>query len=412
MAEVQLEHNILDPDIFPRENGPPHQLFDLWRKEEPVHWNPATPDYAPLPPAAPLTKGFWVLTRYQDVFDVSRNQELFSSYDDGFVIWDADESELQRSRSNFMGMKPADHTAVKRVILPPFSPRAMAALGPEIDSIATELVDDMVAKGSCEFVFDVASKLPVYTFCELMGIPESYRERVADLGNQISDVETRSEQAENPMFALFAISEELSDVKRKTPDDKLLSAMVNDTTLGLEQMNINTFFMVFAMAGHETTRSTAAHFFYQMEKNPDQYQLLLSDVDAHLENAIEETLRYTNTTTNFRRTATEDTEIGGYPVKKGDKVLLSYAAANRDPSVFENPHAFDITRVNAKKHLAFGTGPHVCLGSRLARMQLHALLKEIVTRVPDIRMAGEPEWMRSIWFNAITKMPMEYSAGE
>jgi cytochrome P450 len=103
-----------------------------------------------------------------------------------------------------------------------------------------------------------------------------------------------------------------------------------------------------------------------------------------------------------------DAEIGGYPVKKGDKILLSYAAANRDPSVFANPHAFDITRENARKHIAFGTGPHVCIGARLARMQLHALLKQIVTRIPDYKLDGEPEWLRSIWFNAITNLSIVF----
>ena len=169
------------------------------------------------------------------------------------------------------------------------------------------------------------------------------------------------------------------------------------------------FFVVFAIAGHETTRSTAAHFIQLMATHPDQYALLRSDVDAHLENAIEEVLRYTSTTTNFRRTVMVDTEIGGTAVRKGDKVYLSYAAANRDPSVFPDPHRFDITRENARKHLAFGTGPHVCIGARLARLELHALLKQIVTRTPDFQLDGEPTWLRSIWFNAITRLQIRYT---
>ncbi len=409
MTVSTLDDNILNPDIFPREKGPPHRLFDKWRKEDPVHWNPPTPAYAPKPPASPVTKGFWVLTRYQDVFDVSRDAELFSSHEAGFMVWDHDEQTLAQQRANFMGMLPADHSAVKQVLLPPFSPKAMMELMPDIDRIAREIVDDIAKKGSCEFVFDAASKLPVYTFCELMGIPEQYRERVAQCGNGLADVENRSEQSYDPLLELFTICAELSEEKRKSPDRGLLSAMANDKSLNLNQMQLNMFFVVFAMAGHETTRSTAAHFIYQMNQNPDQYKLLLSDVDKHLENAIEETLRFTNTTTNFRRTAMQDTVVGGYPVKKGDKLFLSYAAANRDPSVFENPHVFDITRANARKHLAFGTGPHVCIGARLARMQLHALLKQIVTRIPDIHPVGEPTWLHSIWFNAIVNMPVAFT---
>jgi cytochrome P450 len=174
-------------------------------------------------------------------------------------------------------------------------------------------------------------------------------------------------------------------------------------------MQINQMVFVFAMAGHETTRSTAAHFIHQMHRNPDQYQLLLSDFDMHIDNAIDEVLRYTSTTTNFTRTVMADTEIGGRPVKKGDHVYMSYAAANRDPAVFEDPHRLDITRPNAKRHLAFGVGPHVCMGARLAKIQLRALLKEIVSHMPDIRPVGEPEWLRSVWFNAIIRMPVKFT---
>lgn len=409
MESVNRNQNILDPDIFPNEKGPPHRLFDTWRNEDPVHWNPPSENYKPKPPISGVTRGFWVLTRYKDVYDVSRDQELFSSYEDGFVIWDHDEEELAMQRANFMGMRPADHMAVKQVILPPFSPKAVQAMMPEVDQIATEIIDAVAAKGSCEFVFDVAAKLPVYTFCELMGIPQDYRDTVAECGNGMADIEARGDRGMDPMLELCRICDEIAQQKRENPDDSLMSVMVHDTSLNLTPMQLNQFFIVFAMAGHETTRSTAAHFIYLMSQHPDQYELLCSDIDQYLENAIEEVLRYTNTTTNFRRTATRDTEIGGFPVKKGDKVLLSYAAANRDPEVFENPHVFDITRANARKHLAFGTGPHVCIGSRLARLQLHALLKEIILRVPDIRPDGDPQWLRSIWFNAIIEMPVVFT---
>lgn len=409
MKHWPVDANILDPDIFPAEKGAPHGLFDAWRSTDPVHWNPATPDYRPDLPGSSMTKGFWVLTRYEDVFEVSRDQELFSSYDEGFLVWDPGEDELARQRANFMGMRPAEHSAVKQFLMPAFSPKSLQKLVPEIDRLARQIVDDVAAKGGCEFVFDVASKLPVYTFCELMGIPEEMRETVVDLGNAMADVETRGDHDVDPTFQLIGLAQELAEQKRLRPDGSLMSVLVNDQTLGLSPMSISMFFIVFAIAGHETTRSTAAHFMHLMIAHPDQYALLRQDVDGRLENAIEEVLRYTSTTTNFRRTATADTEIGGAPVKAGDKIYLSYAAANRDPAVFPSPHVFDITRENARKHIAFGTGPHLCIGARLARMQLHALLKQIVTRIPDFRLSGEPQWLRSIWFNAITRLPIAFT---
>lgn len=409
MSQPMTYTNLLDVDIFPNEKGAPHALFDAWRENDPVHWNPVVSSYVAKQSDSSMSKGFWVLTRYQDVFDVSRDQEKFSSHEDGFVIWDPDAEELARQRANMMGMLPADHSRIKQVVLPAFAPKALNTIMPEIETLARDIVDEIIRQGSCEFVFDVASKLPVYAFCELMGIPEEMRSKVVDLGNAMADAETPRALSFNPTMELFTISEQVCELKRQHPDGSLLSTLVHDKTANLDQLNVNLLFLVFAIAGHETTRSTAAHFMYLMKAHPDQYQLLLSDVDKHLENAIEEVLRYTSTTTNFARTATMDTDIGGHAIKKGDKIYLSYAAANRDPLVFDAPHVFDITRANARKHIAFGTGPHVCIGARLARMELTALLRQIVTRMPNYEISGEPRWLRSIWFNAITELPIKFT---
>lgn len=401
--------NLLDPDLFPAEKGPPHKLFDSWRTSDPVHWNPVNASYQPSVQGFSMKKGFWVLTRYQDVFNVSRDAEQFTSHDEGFLVWDLDEEKLAGQQANFMGMKPTDHQAVKQVLVPPFSPKVMQEMIPSVDRLAKEIVDEIALKSGCEFVFEVAAKLPGYTFCELMGIPEALRSRVIELGNATADIETIGERGDDPVTELVTIALELAESKRKKPDSSLMSLLVHSESLELDPINIGQFFVVFAIAGHETTRSAAAHFIALMNNHPDQYALLLSDVDKHLGNAIEEVLRYASPTTNFRRTATVDTTIGGQLVKRGDKIYLSYSAANRDPDMFENPHEFDITRVNARKHLAFGTGPHVCLGARLARIELHALLREIVTRIPDIRVSADPERLRSIWFDAITKLPVTFS---
>ncbi|MEI6418045.1 MAG: cytochrome P450 [Sphingomonadales bacterium] len=408
MTVAALADNLIDPDIFPAEHGPPHRLFDRWRQTDPVHWNPPNPGYVGGMPGSSGVKGFWVLTRYRHVLDVSMDQARFTSHD-GIVLWDVEGEELERQRANFMVMKPQQHGAVKKVIMPPFMPRALAELAPEVDKLAAEIVDRIAHKGACEFVFDVASVLPVHTFCELMGIPPQYRDQVAGYGNEMADVESRTSISMDPMIGLFGLAQQMAEEKRRKPDGRLLSAMVNDTTLNLDPMMINQFVLVFAMAGHETTRSTAAHFVHLMSRHPDQYALLRQDFDSHIDNAIDEVLRYTSTTTNFIRHAVADTEIGGQQVKQGDKIYLSYAAANRDPAVFADPHRFDITRANAKRHLAFGAGPHICVGARLAKMQLRALLKQIVTRLPDLQPVGEPAWLRSIWFNAIINMPVAFT---
>lgn len=412
MTELAFDTNLADADLIPSLGGPPHDLFRQWREKEPVHWNPANPAYSSGPVGGNIKQGFWVLTRHKDVYDVSRNQQLFSSHEGGPIIWDLDPEQLAMQQAGLMGMRPEMHTKVKRLVMPPFAPRELAAFEPEIAQVAKEIIDDIAKKGKCEFVFDVASRLPVYTFCKLMGIPDDMRETVFQLGNRTADVENRPESEEDSAaFELFAIAEKLSEEKRKNPDDSMLSRIIHGEVDGekLDQANINMFFVTLSIAGHETTRGTAGHFIRMMSQHPDQLKLLMTDLDKYLPNAIDEVLRMSPPVIKFRRTVMEDTNVGGQDLKKGDKVYLSYPAANRDPEVFEDPDRFDITRENASDHLAFGTGPHVCLGARLAHMQLKALLKELYTRLPDIHPVGDQEMLRTIWFNAIMKMDCEFT---
>ncbi|MEM7221196.1 MAG: cytochrome P450 [Pseudomonadota bacterium] len=413
MRALNVDTNLLDPSLIPELGGPPHELFDLWRAEERIHWNPPTPDYDPPGVGTSLTQGFWVLTRHQDVFDVSRNQTLFSSHDGGPVIWDFEPEQLAMQQANLMGAPPERHAAIKRVVVPAFGPKALADFWPEVDRVAKEIVDAIAQRGECEFVFDVASKLPVFTFCTLMGIPEALHQRVFELGNATADTENpaRSDADASAAIQLLMLGAEQAQLKRAQPDDSLFSRLIHAKVDGesLDEMTVNMFFLTIAIAGHETTRSTAVHFLRLMHEHPAQFELLMSDLDRYLPNAIEEVLRYSPPVVKFRRTVTQDTVVAGQSMARGDKVYLSYPAANRDPEVFDDPHTFDITRANASKHLAFGTGPHVCIGARLARYQLQAMLRELLTRLPDIRPVGDKKMLNSIWFNAVMEMPVAFT---
>jgi cholest-4-en-3-one 26-monooxygenase len=160
------EANLLNADLFPASGGPPHELFDAWREADPVPWNPPVAAYSQGRSHRLVHKGFWVLTRYQDVFEVSRDPSRFTSHDEGFLIWDLDDAELARQQANFMGMRPEDHQRMRHLVMPPFSPKAMVDLKPRIDQLAKDIINSVRPDGSCEFVFDVASKLSVYTFCD------------------------------------------------------------------------------------------------------------------------------------------------------------------------------------------------------------------------------------------------------
>ena len=401
--------NLLDPDLFPKGSGPPHDVFSAWRKDDPLHWNPPNPDYPP-PRMAVSTRGFYVLTRYQDVAEVSRNQRVFSSHTGGPIIWDLEGEPLHRQQAGLMGMPMEQHRAVRRLIVPPFTRSELMAFQPQIDAVAKEIVDDVAGAGECEYVFDMASKLPVYTFCSLTGVPPEQREKVARLGNMNADVENFNPEEMDLTAELFQIAAQITAEKQAHPDDSLMSRLVHAEVDGekLDPLQLNMFFLVMSIAGHETTRGTGGHFIRLMSEHPDQYEMICSDPDRYLPNAIEEALRYAPPVTNFRRTVTEEVTLHGKTLKVGDKIYLSYPAANRDPEMFPDPDRFDITRENAARHLAFGIGPHACIGARLARMQLFALLKEIVTRIPDIR-PGKMDRLRSIWFDSIMRMPVTFT---
>ncbi len=413
MPVLSPDTNLLNANLVPSLGGPPHELFDQWRGQDPVHWNPPSDSYVSPMPGASVSQGFWVLTRHQDVYEVSRNQQVFSSHDGGPIIWDLEPQQLAMQQANIMGMQPQNHAAVKRLVLPAFGPKELEPFYPQVDRVAKEIVDAIAPRGQCEYVFDVASKLPVYTFCTLMGIPEELHDTVFKLGNAAADTENpqRSDEDNSAMLKLLALAADLADQKRRQPDNSMFSRLIHGEVDGekLDEITINMFFVTLSIAGHETTRGTAVHFIRLMHEHPDQFELLKSDVDQYLPNAIEEVLRYSPPVIKFRRTATEDTQIGSQAIARGDKVYLSYPAANRDPEVFDNPHKFDITRPNANKHLSFGTGPHVCLGARLARYQLQALLRQIVTRLPDIHIAGEQQMLQSIWFNAVMNLPVAFT---
>lgn len=403
--------NLADPDLMQRFQGPPFEVLARWRRDDPVHWNPPPPGYVNPNPAFQMTRGFWVLTRYEDVFEASRQPLKFSSAMGGATIWDLEGKALEQQRAGIMGMDPPFHPNVKRLVIPPFMPRNLDAFTPEIAEVVGRIVDDVAPKGRCEFVFDVASRLPVYTFCVLMGIPEHDRERIFTIGNALADLENPQDMV-GLHRELGAYAMKLAEEKRARPDRSMTSAYVNGEVDGerLTADQILMFFLTIAIAGHETTRNTAAHFIRLMDEHPDQRALLMSDLDRYLPGAIDEVLRFSPPVVEFRRTAAEDMELRGKQIRRGDKIYLSYASANRDAAVFEDPDRFDITRPNAGKHLSFGTGEHVCLGARLAVTQLRILFKEILTRLPDIRSVGdELQYQYSIIFHGLRSLNVEFT---
>src|SRR5262245_24789220 len=402
--------SLFDPDTY--RAGPPHAYLSRLRREAPVCWHEKPGPEVRC--ASRLDTGYWVLSKYQDVIDVSRNPQLFSSFAGTAFLFDAVDEDVPGLQAMLINMDPPGHVKYRRLVQRGFTPRMVAELEPRIRAHAKRIVDNVARKGNCEFVTELACELPLILICELMGIPEEDRRQMFEWSNALiggddpamnAGADTKSVSIQMWMYA-----NALAQKKREKPDDTLISKYVNGEVEGMKisDFELNNFFVLLAVAGNETTRNATSHFMRLMSEHPDQFELLKSDVDRLLPGAIEEALRFSSPVVAFRRTALEDTEIRGVRIRKGDKVVLSYPSVNRDEEVFDEPDRFDIRRT-PNPHLAFGIGEHFCLGANFARMQLRAILREVITRLPDIRVVKPPRLQRSNLIHGITEMRVEYS---
>ena len=403
--------DLSNPDVYVAHGGPPHEYLAMLRREAPVSWNPAP---AVGEGMTPVKQGFWVLSKYEDVHAVSRNPKLFSSFEGGPFVWDMDEQSMAGQRLMLIAMDPPQHVKYRRLVQRGFTPRMVDKLEPTIRKHARAAVDRVARKGACEFVEELACELPLTLICELMGIPVEDRRQIFEWSNALIGGDDPDMKVDNPMAVaaqMWMYANKLAAEKKAKPDDTLISAYVNGSVEGeaITEAEFNNFFLLLAVAGNETTRNATSQFVRLMHEHPDQWALLTSDVERYLPGAIEEALRFAPPVLHFRRTALEDTEIRGQRIRKGDKVYLSYPSVNRDEEVFgPSSMRLDITR-EKNDHLAFGIGEHFCLGANLARMQLACILREIATRMPDLRLAGPPAFQRSSLIAGIKRMPVQFT---
>jgi len=414
------EHTLADVEGF--WSGPPeaheglfHQLRELdgmfFSQERGMEL-----DGEVLIPAGP---GFYSVVRHAEIVEASRNPELFQS---GLGSNIADlPPEFNEFFGNMINMDDPKHARMRGIVSRAFTPRVMNQIQDLVASKAVQVVDRIAPLGSCDFVLDVASRMPLAMICDLMGIPEDQHETVFEQSNIIlsnGDPEYIPEGA-NPVEALLGAGAILAEMmktmlvdRQENPADDLTTALLNADLDGekLTEDEMASFFILLCVAGNETTRNSISHGIKLLTENPDQRELLMSDLDAHMSNAVEEIVRNASPVMHFRRTVTTDgTMLGGQELNAGDKIVLWYGSGNRDESVFENPYAFDITRDNSSQIGFGGPGPHFCLGAHLARRQIAILFRELLTRLPDIAMVGEPDYLRSNFINGIKHLDVEFT---
>jgi len=311
------------------------------------------------------------------------------------------------------------HARLRRIVSRAFSPRLIAKFEDDVRRVAAEIVDDLLATGPCDFVPNVAARLPLKIICEMMGIPGDQYDMVLTNTNIIlsgADPEYLSEDLDQAVRQLLGAGQALADLvtslaaaRAAAPSDDLVSALVTANIDGeqLTSAELASFFILLVVAGNETTRTALSHALMLFTEFPGQRALLLADLENRIEDAVEEVVRYSSPVVFMRRTLTQDYTMNGQDYRKDDKVVLYYNSANRDEAVYPDPERFDITR-KPNPHVGFGApGPHYCLGAHLARRELRVMLRELLTRVPDIT-AGEPDRLLSSFINGIKHLPCQF----
>ncbi|CAM8647273.1 CypX Cytochrome P450 [Acidimicrobiia bacterium] len=400
--------DLLDLDRFQRLEH--YEMFDRLRAESPVSWH----EY-------PNAKGFWNVVQHQDLVQVNRDTGLYSSETGGISILTPDEFPGEGNGQDPRGlmmlyMDPPKHTRYRLLVNKGFTPRMIGLIEKYLEHRAVLIVDNIIERGSCDFVVDLASELPLQAIAEIMGVPQEDRMMLFDWSNRmigIDDPEFAGEDGATASAELFMYVNDLAQKRQADPRDDIVTKLINSEIEGdrLTEFEFDMFMMLLTVAGNETTRNTTSWGMWALMQNPDQYKALAGDIDGKLDHAIEEILRWATPVYHFRRTATADTVLHGQEIKKDDKVVIWHISANRDEAVFENPYQFDIDRW-PNEHIAFGGGgQHFCLGANLARMELKLIFREIMSRIPDMKLAGDVEMLRSNFIGGVKHMPVQFSPG-
>lgn len=405
MPEPQIPagFDFTDPDLY-AERVPTQEYAEL-RRAAPIWWNSQ-------PGAGFDDEGFWAVSKHADVVEVSRNSDLFGSWENTAIIRHggnlAENIDLQRLI--LLNIDPPQHTKLRQIVSRGFTPRAIGNLRDKLAERAAQIVQDAVASGSGDFVTDVACELPLQAIADLIGVPQEDRRKIFDWSNVMVgyDDPEFADAGQLAAAELVGYAMMMAEDRKQCPRDDIITKLVNAEIDGgvLASDEFGYFVILMAVAGNETTRNAISHGMLAFFDHPEQWELYCAERPA---TAADEIVRWATPVTAFQRTAKADTVLGGQDIRKGERVGLFYRSANFDEDVFDSPEKFDVTR-SPNPHVGFGgTGAHYCIGVNLARMEIDLIFNAIADAMPSITRAGDAERLRSGWLNGIKRLPVAYA---
>ena len=383
----------------------PYQAFARLRHEDPVHWNPELDG----------GRGFWAVTRYEDIRAVHRNAEVFSSELGGTSLEDLEPDQIE-ARKAMIDMDPPRHDELRALVNRRFTPKAVGVWEEQVRKVVRTVLDETLPRGEFDFVHDISSEIPMQVFAEILGVPQDERREIIEIGDRLlgnadpeyaaggDDDSHRNLPFSSPAaLDMFAFGRRIADERRQASRDDIMSDLVN---AGLSRRELDVYFVLLATAGNETTRHTISHGLIALDEHTDQRDLLRASPQELGRTATEEMLRWATPVHHFRRTAAVGTELSGVEIGAGDKVVTWLVSGNRDESVFDDPDRFDVTRA-PNPHMTFGPGGiHHCLGAHLARMEVRITFEDLLSRGVELELTGPPERLRSNFFNGIKRLPV------
>ncbi len=406
---ASFDYDLTSLDVY--RDGVPYAVLNAMRRTAPVWWHAED---------SPNEPGFWMLSKHADISRVSKDPETFSS-----AIGAGAAVSFERHMSNptaermaiyratMVHMDPPEHRDYRMLIMPHLMGKGAARLETLVrEQVAAQIAHVASLRGPFDLVSSYSAIIPATTLCQLLGVPPEDKAQVIEWGDTLAGLgdPQYAEAAATIHGQVYGYGWRLLEAKRANPSDDLLSAAIRAYEASgtkLRPGSMEGLFSLMIIAGHRTTRNTITAGLLELYKRPDQLALLRADPSL-IGNAVEEILRWTTVVPTFRRTATRDVEIGGQQIAKGEKVVLSYAAANFDEEVFEDAERFDVTRANAKQHLSFGIGEHFCAGNMLARLQLKIAIQSFVENFPAMT-SEKPVYLRANQAASIKSVAVEIS---